>query len=203
MEKTPQEAYLAATYSRILDAAARVFEEKGYHDATMQDIANAAGLTKGGIYHHLPSKAETLFAINERYLKAGLNEIRAIVDDPAPGSVEKLRRLAIAIAGQHDTYGTDLRVALRESFSAGSDQHERLVWLRDRYESVIKEVFTEGVESGAFIKMDVDLLVKFFFGSLNWMSMWYHHGKYSAVQIGEAFSELLLRAFQTGDGISA
>ena len=62
---------VAANYTRVLDVAARVFEEKGYHAATMQDIADEADLTKGGLYHYLTGKAETLFAINERYLLAG------------------------------------------------------------------------------------------------------------------------------------
>lgn len=193
-DRPQQKAHLEATYNRILDAAARIFEAKGYHGAKMQDIAAAAGLTKGGIYHHLTSKADTLFAINERYLTAGMAEIRRIADNGDLSCLNKIDGLALAIAAQHDDYGSDLRVALRESFSPSVQEHKRLVALRDEYESVVKQVFIDGVESGELIKMDPQLMVKFFFGSLNWMSIWYHPGPYSAREVGEAFSELLTRA---------
>jgi AcrR family transcriptional regulator len=186
---------VAANYTRVLDVAARVFDEKGYHAATMQDIADEADLTKGGLYHYLTGKAETLFAINERYLRAGLAEIQEIADDETLGPLEKVGRLATTIAAQHDTFNPDLRVALREFFAEGADTQTRLIALRDEYESIVKSVIAEGVAAGEIIDADPNLLVKFFFGPMNWMSIWYRAGRYSAKEIGEVFSGLLTQAF--------
>src|SRR5260370_31337916 len=52
--------YKEAAKSRILDAANRVFAEKGYHEATMDDIAKRLGVSKGAIYLYFSSK-EDLF----------------------------------------------------------------------------------------------------------------------------------------------
>jgi len=182
-------------YTRVLDVAARVFDEKGYHEATMQDIADAADLTKGGLYHYLSGgKAETLFAINERYLLAGMTEVKEIAARDDLSALDKLRALAIAIAAQHDTFNPDLRVALREFFSAGADTQARLIALRDEYEAIITEVIAAGIAAGEVRDGDPDLLVKFFFGPLNWMSIWYRPGRYSAAEIGDRFAELIVRS---------
>lgn len=49
--------------ARILEAALRCFAEKGYHEATMDDVARAAGVSKGGLYWHFASKAEVFGAL--------------------------------------------------------------------------------------------------------------------------------------------
>jgi AcrR family transcriptional regulator len=183
-------------YGKVLDAAARIFDEKGYHDATMQDIADAAGLAKGGLYHYLSSKAETLLAINERYLLAGLEQVKEIAEtDLTPE--EKLRALAIVVAAQHDTYNPDLRVALREFASSRGETHDKLLGLRNNYETLVRRVIVEMVGDQ---EMDPDLLVKFFFGSLNWMSIWYRPGRYSAAEVGTKFADLIVAAFTGGVG---
>jgi len=45
-----------ATLEDIIAAAAKVFQTKGYHAATVQDIADAVGILKGSLYHHVKSK---------------------------------------------------------------------------------------------------------------------------------------------------
>jgi AcrR family transcriptional regulator len=56
-------------------AAARTFYEKGYLSATLADVANAAGVTKGAIFHYFSTKEELLFLILYRYTKDTLREL--------------------------------------------------------------------------------------------------------------------------------
>lgn len=59
--------YPERTVERILDAAQRLFLEKGYDGTTIQDIVDALdGLTKGAVYHHFKSKEEILDAVSDR-----------------------------------------------------------------------------------------------------------------------------------------
>lgn len=53
--------------AQILAAALRCFSEKGYHDATMDDLARAAGLSKGSLYWHFKSKAEVFAGLSGAY----------------------------------------------------------------------------------------------------------------------------------------
>ena len=61
-----QELVIAARRKQILDAATRVFAEKGYHRATIKDIARVAGIADGTIYTYFDSKADVLLGILDR-----------------------------------------------------------------------------------------------------------------------------------------
>jgi TetR/AcrR family fatty acid metabolism transcriptional regulator len=69
MTKTPdpiQELVTAARRKQILDAATQVFAEKGFHRATIKDIARVAGIADGTIYTYFASKDEILIAVLDR-----------------------------------------------------------------------------------------------------------------------------------------
>lgn len=76
-------ARAAANGERLLDAARAVFVRRGYATATLDDIAAAAGLTKGAVYARFASKADLLLALLERRIDERLAELRAL---PAPHS---------------------------------------------------------------------------------------------------------------------
>lgn len=62
--------YPEITEARILDAAERLFLEKGYENTTIQDIVDALGdLSKGAVYHHFKSKEEIVDAVGERMFR--------------------------------------------------------------------------------------------------------------------------------------
>jgi AcrR family transcriptional regulator len=63
---------------KIMDAALHVCAVKGYHDATMDDVADSIGVSKGTLYLYFKSKEELFKAISERFqdrLKEGLNRV--------------------------------------------------------------------------------------------------------------------------------
>lgn len=63
MPDTPREQYAAAQKAHILEAAAQLFTERGFHRTTTKAIAQAAGLSEGAIYHHFDSKRDLLFGV--------------------------------------------------------------------------------------------------------------------------------------------
>ena len=66
-ERWTRERRLEHTRSLLLDAAEDVFAEKGFTSATLDDIAYAAGYTKGAIYKHFATKEELFLAVSDRY----------------------------------------------------------------------------------------------------------------------------------------
>ncbi len=70
--------------SEIIRAAVEVFVEKGYEGASMNTIANGAGISKGGLYHHFKSKDEILLAANNEYMKPiyGFMQVAQSIKDP-------------------------------------------------------------------------------------------------------------------------
>ncbi len=70
----------AATRARLLDAAAKVYAARGFAGATLDDVAEEAGLTKGAVYGHFGSKDNLLVALMEEYLAAEIAEQVGLFD---------------------------------------------------------------------------------------------------------------------------
>ena len=100
--------YPEVTVERILDAAQKLFLEKGYDHTTIQDIVDELGdLTKGAVYHHFKSKEEILDAVGDRMFFTN-NPFEAVRNRSDLNGLEKLRE-AIRI-NQTDDSRTDLNI---------------------------------------------------------------------------------------------
>src|SRR3954466_13755289 len=67
VEQWSRERRLERTRALLLDAAEEVFAEKGFTPASLDDIARAAGYTKGAIYKHFATKEDLFLAVSDRY----------------------------------------------------------------------------------------------------------------------------------------
>ena len=100
--------YPEVTVERILDAATRLFLEKGYDNTTIQDIVNELdGLSKGAVYHHFKSKEEIMDAVGDRMCLAN-NPFEKVRSRTDLNGLEKIRE-AIRI-NQSDEARTDITV---------------------------------------------------------------------------------------------
>jgi AcrR family transcriptional regulator len=90
-----------STRQRILEQAAPLFNQRGFEGCSMQDVLEATGLEKGGVYRHFASKEE-LAAEVFRYAWARASKARREGLDDVQGAVEKLRYLVRRFA---DTTG--------------------------------------------------------------------------------------------------
>ncbi len=75
MKDAIQEQFAAARRNQILDAAAKVFAEKGFHPTTIKDIAREASLADGTIYNYFDNKTSLLVGILDRMKEATLQEV--------------------------------------------------------------------------------------------------------------------------------
>ena len=180
------------TREDILEAAAQVFRQKGFHGASMADIAEAVNLQKASLYHHVSSKQEILLSILDRALELLLERISAIAtQDISPD--QKLKRMVreymkILVENQ------DLAaVLLFEHRSLERKQHARHVPNRDKFEDLWKDVFVEGVDSGIFHCENPALATRALLGIMNWTMTWYNpDGPLSTEQVADQYSNLIL-----------
>jgi AcrR family transcriptional regulator len=75
---------IATTRTRILEEAAKLFTEKGYKTTSVQDIAQATGLSKAALYHHFRSKEEVLYEISLQALEGLIREGEKALSEPHP-----------------------------------------------------------------------------------------------------------------------
>jgi TetR/AcrR family transcriptional regulator, cholesterol catabolism regulator len=189
-QKKPQ--HVGARTQQIIDAAARVFREKGYDGATLRDIAKEAGLLPGSLYYHIRSKEELLRLIVEqpiRDLHVHLEEIVASEASPA-------QKLAQALAAQLRAFGMHypyLFVHIHNVLRVDT-MHPDMQKRAKRYEEFWQQILTQGVKIGEF-PADLDVKVTAFaiIGMCNWMHRWYRRdGRLSIEEITQQFSRLVL-----------
>lgn len=102
--------YPEVTVEKILDAAQRLFLEKGYENTTIQDIVGElGGLTKGAVYHHFKSKEEIMDAVNDRMFFSN-NPFEAVHGRDDLSGLEKLRQ-AVLIHNADEEQGEITRQA--------------------------------------------------------------------------------------------
>lgn len=85
--------YPEETVRKILDTAERLFIEKGYDRASLQEIINETGLSKGAIYHHFTSKEDILYSVCDRIGRRNGEVLSQVRDDPSLNGLEKLRTM--------------------------------------------------------------------------------------------------------------
>jgi AcrR family transcriptional regulator len=180
------------TREDILEAAAQVFRQKGFHGASMQDIAEAVNLQKASLYHHVSSKQEILLAILNRALELLLEKISVISaqDIPADVKLQQMIRAYLQILAEN----TDLSaVLLFEHRSLERKQHARHVPNRDKFEALWRGVLEEGRAAKLFKCDDPALTARAILGIMNWTITWYRpSGPLGIDEIADHYSRLLL-----------
>ena len=181
------------TRADILDAAAQVFRQKGYHGASMADIAGAVNLQKASLYHHVSSKQEILLALLDRALEMLTEHISAVTSQDLPPD-EKLRQMIHAYLSAL-TDNIDLSsVLLIEHRSLEKKLHARHVPYRDKFEGLWRDVIKEGAKMGVFACDDPALMVRALMGIMNWTITWYRpDGEKSIDAIADEYANLLFK----------
>lgn len=165
----------------ILDAAAEVFMRTGFAAASLDDISDRYGATKGIIYYHFRNKTTLFFAV----LRRAMELTRAAIEPEATseGSARtRLMRMAMAhthLMMDHLAYLRVSALGAQLHLSGRTSEHEReemklITEMRDENERLYLRVIEEGVASKEFRPVDVRIAVKPLLGALNWTSRWYH-----------------------------
>ena len=177
----------------ILLSAAQVFREKGFHGASMADIAEAVNLQKASLYHHFGSKQEILLELLDRALDLVTAEMQGVLAQDLPADQKlrlAMREYLCTLAEQGDL----VSVLLLEYRSLEPDYYERHIPHRDQFEGMWRRLLQEGVESGAFSCDDVPLAVRGLLGMMNWAITWYRpDGPRSLDDIASSFAGVFLR----------
>ena len=99
----------------ILDAALEVFSKSGYHGASIDEIAQAAGISKALIYEHFPSKKDLHASLLERHTQDIFERLAESAATPEPGEV-RLRAGVDAFLEWSETHPNAFRLMFRDTF---------------------------------------------------------------------------------------
>lgn len=178
------------TREDILDAAAQVIRQKGFHGASMSDIAEAVSLRKASLYHHVSSKQEILLALLERALEMLTEQIAGISSQSIPAD-EKLRlmiRTYLSALAENSDLSS---VLLFEHRSLDKKSHARHIPHRDAFEGLWRDVVNEGARAKIFSCADAGMAVRALMGVMNWTLTWFSpEGGKSIEVIADEYADL-------------
>jgi AcrR family transcriptional regulator len=166
---------MATRLEELTKVAARLFAERGYQGTSLADLAEAIGMQKPSLYHHIASKEDLLWAV----AWDGAEAFHAALDAvPAQAPAGDRVRLALrahlgVVAGQLDV----ATVFVREWRHLEGERRERFLAERRRYEQRVRDLFREGVE-GSELRTDLDVPTAglLFLSAANWAYTWLRPG---------------------------
>ena len=178
---------------RILEAATRLFGERGYPSTSMRDIGEAVGLLAGSLYSHISSKEAVLFQIVETGLDRYLGALLPIVESDGPAD-RKLRAAVKAHVELVATHVEESLVANHQWKFLGGENRARIDAKRHAGVDVFARLLDDGIDSGVFKPgPNRDIAIAGILGTLNWVPEWYSpKGPATPEEIGEQLADLLL-----------
>ena len=181
----------------ILRTAARLFQQRGYDATSMNDVAAALKLSKGGLYHHFQSKDEILFEIMDHAMEITqdrvLNPVRGIADPE-----ERLRALIrLHIEVVLSPRDREITVMLHENHPLPPSLRKRINTRKKDYihflESLMAEVQNKARQSHSTrAKVSPRAAAFALLGMINWIYQWYKpEGDLQAQNLIPQFTDLI------------
>lgn len=155
----------AVSRERILATAARLFSERGYSGTTVRDVAGAAGITAGSLFHHFPSKEQMLVEMLREAsmtLCVGAEAVVANVPRPERRLLALIRHELECLAGDKTKY--HVAVLISEWRSVPASAKPELKMLRGRYYAVWIDVLDQCHARGA-LRAPPDAVLKIIHGA--------------------------------------
>lgn len=154
----------------LIDAAGRLFMEKGYEATAVSDIVQDVNVAQGTFYYYFPSKEEILEAIIEKDMAALEDDVRAIAEDPHLDPAAKINAIVNSIIGISSSRKEIMDYLHKESNAVMHEKMER--HLIERLVPLMAEVVSQGVAEGRFDVQHPTEAVEFLLAS---MVYFFHH----------------------------
>jgi TetR/AcrR family transcriptional regulator, cholesterol catabolism regulator len=180
--------------TELLRIAGGLFAQRGFKNTTVRDIADAAGILSGSLYHHFDSKE----SIVDELLSSFQNELFAVYDEilaadtDATAKIDAIVRASFdAIAEHHD------EVAIFQNDAAYLQEFERFSYLGEhnrRFRAMWVDLLADGIRSGALRRdLDAELVFRFIRDTV-WVAVrWYRPGGgMTAQDVADQYLAILL-----------
>ncbi|EGL83408.1 transcriptional regulator, TetR family [Caldalkalibacillus thermarum TA2.A1] len=187
-----------STKERILETALELFEARGYHGVTVDQIVQESGTSKGGFYHNFKSKDELLYIIHDSFISYVLDKAQEAYEEWQTPT-ERLYAIVRSFVMMFEQYRAHVTVFYQESLYLSPEYFKKIKQKRDRYKDMMFKVIEEGIKCGEFRpEVPVPITSMAIFGMINWTYKWYKEdGLYTIGEIADMFADLVLHAVLT------
>lgn len=200
-KRGPEAKVRPATRARrtdIIDAAALLFHERGYHSTSMEDIAEHVGLAKPTLYHYFRGKDEILLEIHTAMIEVILTSHERRLPAGPGRWAELLKGMIGDVIRLMETHPGHLRIFFEHQRELPDLYKADIRQKRNLYRDHVRNVIIGGIADGEFRDVDPELTTLAVLGLSNWTYQWLSPGgTYTAAQVTDVFYGLVI------EGLSA
>ncbi|MBV9100930.1 MAG: TetR family transcriptional regulator [Candidatus Dormibacteraeota bacterium] len=180
---------------QVVDAAVKLFTERGYEGTSMADIAAALGVHKSSIYHHIAGKEQLL----DDAVKRALNALHGMLAEPDAVSGRAIDRLRYVVRRTVDIMVRQLAEVTVLLRVRGNTPTERWALSRRRdFDRAVQRLVAEAIADGD-LRSDIDaaLVTRLIFGMSNSVIEWYQPGgRLSGHDVAAAIDAIIFEGFR-------
>lgn len=185
----------------IIDAAARVFAERGYHGTTTQAIADVLGMRQASLYYYFPSKEAALEEVCARGTDGFVEGAERVMQMDAP-PLEKLRLLIASHLAPIETMPDYVRVFINERRYLPDASRKRVGRKSRRIERFFEQVIQDGIDDGSIrAGTDARLAMLAVLGMCNAVINWRQSDRGQGIDgIAAGFAEIVAMGLAVPEG---
>jgi AcrR family transcriptional regulator len=182
------------TRERILEAAERLFAEKGFHETAMDEIVRASKVSKGGVYFHFPSKEELFFALLDKLADVLQREVQREIARRR-GAVAKIQGALEVVLRTLTSQRHLAQIILRQGHGLGPSFERKRLEIYSRFARLIKENLDEALAEGSIPPINTEITAYAWLGAINELVLrWIYTGQPDPLtQTLPTLQELFLR----------
>ncbi|MDD7942346.1 TetR/AcrR family transcriptional regulator [Actinomycetospora lutea] len=170
----------------ILNAALEAFGAKGFHGASMRDVARGAGTSLSNLYNYFPSKSRLLAEVLRHANDELVTRLHVAVDEAGDDAVSRMREAVRAYVRFVVDHQLAMVVSTNEVRYLAGEDRERLVVDRDATQAVFEQIVSQGAASGEFRTPHPDDAARTVLSGLAGVAQWYRpDGRLSRGQLAE------------------
>jgi TetR/AcrR family transcriptional regulator len=187
-----REELLETKRKTIVREAARVFNRRGSHGATLDLVAERLGVTKAALYRYVQSKQDLLYACHEEAMEIA----RESMDKGEALGRNGLEKIQIGMAAYlREMIGVmGVPVLILEENALTGKQARHIIGLRDAFEDRMRRLVREGIADGSILPLNPKLAMFVLLGAVHWVTKWYSpDGPWSADEVADGLIEMATR----------
>ncbi|GAB90681.1 TetR/AcrR family transcriptional regulator [Gordonia rhizosphera] len=178
----------------IMEQATRLFAERGFASTTLQDIADATGLTRPALYHYVANKDELFERLVSEIAEGPANLLHTINERSGMTPTAKLREMATSIALHQMETRDRFRVLIRSEAELPESLAESYTQSRRQVLREFRSVIDAGIDAGEMRPTDSRTAALGIIGMLNWIAWWHRPGTPGSDTTASELADMAVRS---------
>jgi len=194
MSRKAEETRFKLQKDRMLRAAAKCFNDKGYSGSSLKDVAAILGLTDAALYYYVRNKEELVYQCYVRAAAVGREAMQLALDENVDGLETVRRYLRYHIEMMVGERGP---IAIMSEIPSLKPAHRtEVLELSRQHSASFESILNAGIDDGSIAPCDVRMTGNAIMGSINWIPKWHHGDPGMGKRIAAEFPVILTRGLQ-------